>query len=247
MTWKRMDRKTARDFYQRLKTDKTFLQELTESLIHPDLEEPYVSIRDSLKRRFSEAVEITKRNEQVTRSREYSIDLDMAEEIYLVMSKYGLSARDAADEEIWIYISVNVIPDIIIDRFRLSGISLPHEDRFYANARRIYPMMLWWYYHIAYQDDDPNPIISTRDILINNQSDDISQLIERAGSGGYPIRIYKQIMAEYSKRLKKNQKPDGLLSRALKLNIVQMQSMEPELMYDGLEVYVSDIFDRVEK
>lgn len=246
MTWERMDRKDAHEFYQKLKTEKTFLQELAESLINPDLAEPYLSIRNRLKSRFREAVGITKRKEQVTRSREYSIDLDMAEEIYRVMSEFGLTVRDAADEGIWIYLSVKVIPDIIIDRFRLSGIPLAHEDRFYANSRRIYPMMLWWYYHIAYQQDSPNPVLATREILINNQSDDISQLVERAGSGGYPINVYKQIMVEYARRLIDNRKSDDLLSRALKLNIVQMQSLEPELMYDGLEAYVSDLFDKVE-
>lgn len=246
MNWEKMDRKDARVFYKRLKTEKMFIHELTESLINPDLREPYVSIRNRLKKRFREAVELTQRKEHITRSREYSIDLDMAEELYLVMSDYGLTVRDAADEEVWIYISVKVIPDIILDRFALSGIPLAHEDRFYANSRRIYPMMLWWYYHIAYQHDSVNPIAETRKILINNQSDDISQLIERAGSGGYPINIYKRIMVEYAKRLNDNRKSEDLLSRALKLNIVQMQSLEPELMYDGLEAYVSDLFDKVE-
>lgn len=247
MNWERMDRKDAREFYQKLKTDKTFLYELTESLTHPDMGEPYTSIRNRLKARFRDAVEITERKEQVTRSREYSIDLDMAEEIYAVMSEYGLTVRDAADEGVWIYLSVKVIPDIILDRFKLSGIPLAHEDRFYANSRRIYPMMLWWYYYISYQQDGENPIQATRQILINNQSDDISQLVERAGSGGYPINIYKQIMVEYARRLIDDRKSDDLLSRALKLNIVQMQSLEPELMYDGLEAYVCDLFDKVEQ
>ena len=247
MNWEKMDRKDAREFYQKLKSDKTFFYEFTESLNHPDLEEPYISIRNRLKARFRHAVEITQRKEQVTRSREYSIDLDMAEEIYAVMSEYGLTVRDAADECVWIYLSVKVIPDIIIDRFKTPGTPLAHEDRFYANSRRIYPMMLWWYYYIAYQQDSDNPIQATRKILINNQSDDISQLVERAGSGGYPINIYKHIMAEYARRLVNNRKSDNLLSRALKLNIVQMQSLEPELMYDGLEAYVCDLFDKVEQ
>ena len=64
---------------------------------------------------------------------------------------------------------------------------------------------------------------------------------------GDPINIYKQIMTEYARRLIDDRKSDDLLSRALKLNIVQMQSLEPELMYDGLEAYVCDLFDKVEQ
>lgn len=246
MNWERMDRKDARDFYEKLKNDKSFLQELSASLANLDLSEPYITIRNKLKRKLTEAIEKTERHEHTTRSAEYSVDLDMAEEIFRIMTEYGLSVRDAADEQVWIYISVKVIPDVILERWRWSEKKIAHEDRFYANSRRIYPSMLWWYYYISYQDTSSDPITDTRKILINNQSDDISQLVERAGTGGYPIKLYKQIMAEYGKRLLDGRKPDNLLSRVLKLNIIQMQSLEPELTYDGIESYVCELFDRVE-
>ena len=246
MDWERMDRKDAREFYERLKNDKSFVQELSVSLSNPDFGEPYITIRNKLKKRLAEAIEKTNNHEHATRSAEYSVDLDMAEEIYRIMFDYGLSVRDAADERVWIYLSVKVIPDVILERWRWSEKKLAHEDRFYANSRRIYPSMLWWYYYISYQDSSLDPVTDTRKILINNQSDDISQLVERAGAGGYPIRLYKQIMTEYGKRLIDGRKPDNLLSRVLKLNIIQMQSLEPELMYDGIESYVCDLFDRVE-
>lgn len=245
MNWERMDRKSAREFYNKLKNEKSYMAEVITSLSNSNLNEPYASIRNKLKRKLEIAIDKTTKHEYRTRSAEYSVDLDMAEEIFRVMSEYGMTARDAADEEVWIYLSVKVIPDIIIDRFKWSEKKLAHEDRFYANSRRIYPSMLWWYYYISYQDSSSDPITATHQILINNQSDDISQLIERAGSGGYPIKIYKQIMTEYGKRLMDGRKPENLLSRALKLNIVQMQSLEPELMYDGIESYVYDLFEKV--
>jgi hypothetical protein len=245
MNWETMDKKEARDFYQRLASDKAFLQELMVSKSGLDLREPYLSIRNRLKHRFSEAKDSSRDPGRRTRSPEYSIDLDMAEEIYRVMSEYGLSVRDAADEKVWIYLSVKVIPDIIIERFRTTSGSIPHEDRFYANPRRVYPSMLWWYFHLSYQEDDPEPMAATREVLIGNQSDDISQLVERAGSGGYPVKLYRCIMTEYARRIVSGCRSDGLLSRALKLNIVQMQSLEPELMFDGLDSYVSELFDRV--
>ena len=246
MQWETMSRKDAHDFLLNMKTDKDFFRDNIDSLRFPTLSGTYKDIHDRLLSAFRTTMSL-KDSKVHHRSWEYDVDLDMAESIYCILSDYGFTPRDASNEEIWIHLSLKVIPDIIVERFGKKGFELPHDDRFYANPRRVYPSMLWWYFYLAMPEDSENTIVRTKEILSLNQSDDISQLIERASSDGYPVSLYKSIMNEYHNRLTDGRKPGNLLSRVLALNIVRMESVEPELTGNGVDSYVVSLFDEVDK
>ncbi|AMK13453.1 hypothetical protein AUP07_0397 [methanogenic archaeon mixed culture ISO4-G1] len=246
MQWETMSKMDAQALLGRMRSDRDFFREMIPRFRNPSPPNEYMAIRERLVSTFRDCMAKKESKSYTTVSWEYGVDLDMAEAIFVTLSQYGFTSRDASDDEFWVFLSMNVIPDIIIERFSKGGFDLPHDDRFFANSRRIYPAMLWWYFFISLQDDGINPIAHTKDILSKNQSDDISQLVERAGSDGYPIEIYRAIMLEYHNRLMDGRKPGNLLSRALALNLVRMETLEPELNSEGLDTYVLHLFDEVE-
>ena len=86
---------------------------------------------------------------------------------------------------------------------------------------------------------------STIEILKNNGSDDISQLVERIGPGGYPVEICREIMKQYSVYAALPTCRPHLLSKVLHLNLMKLQNYEPELSESGIEEYVRGLFEKV--
>ena len=247
--WKRVKRDKVQEFVDRMNSDPQFFEENQESLLNPCPPEEYSELHDKIRTKFDECVETAKSGGYSSyRSQEYGIDLNMAREIYLVLHDMGFSQRDASDDEIWLYINMYVVPDVIYLRFKRSAKEHLVPDRFYENNRRYYPKMLWWYIHIAWQDVGENWIgclDATVEMLSGNQSDDISQLIERAGEGGYPTAVYNEVLRRYADELKRGTTVKSLLSKVLHLNIVRMESVEPELVVGGVQSYVSGLFEEV--
>ena len=251
MDWNRCSKSEVKEFVDRMNRDTTFYDENIGYVLDPKPSNVYSIIHERLKACYLECKSnISNGTYNRYKSSEYALDLEMGRGIMVVFHDYGFSPRDASDDEIWLYINRYVIPDIVFDRFSKNNSKRRPElvpDRFYDNSRRFYPKMLWWYYYISWQDvsDDWYECLeATKEILRNNQSNDISQLIERAGTG-YPIAIYKEIMAQYAEVVKNRHSADDLLSKILKLNIVHMQSIEPELMPGGISNYVSGLFSEV--
>lgn len=251
MDWNRCAKSEVKEFVDRMNKDEEYYDENIGQVCNPIPPDAYSNIHERLKTRYLECKsKVSSGAYGEYRSSEYGLDLEMGYEIMIVLHDYGFSSRDASDDEIWLYINRYVIPDIVFDRFSKKDAKRRPElvpDRFYDNSRRFYPKMLWWYYYIAWQDvsDDWHDCLeATKIILKNNQSNDISQLIERAGTG-YPISVYKEILKQYAIAVRDKPSTEDLLSKVLKLNIVRMQSIEPELMPGGISDYVGELFSEV--
>ena len=251
MDWNRTTKMEVQDFVTKMNNDPEFYDENIHQILEPQNSDVYAMIHDRLRMKYMECkTKVENGRYSEYRSPEYGMDMEMGRETMIVLHDYGFSPRDAADDEIWLYMNRYVVPDIVYDRFVKRGAeSRPKlvPDRFYDNNRRFYLKMLWWYFYISWQkisDDWDECLEATVSVLKRNQSNDISQLIERAGNG-YPIVVYKEIMRQYAERISKYGPSDDLLSKVLKLNIVYMQSMEPELIPGGVNKYVHDLFNEV--
>lgn len=252
MDWNGCCKSEVKEFVDHMNGDAVFYDENIGLILNPEPSDVYSEIHERLKTRYLECKSKTSSGAyDGYRSPEYALDLEMGHEIMIVLHDYGFSPRDASNDEIWLYVNRYVIPDIIFDRFSKKESKRRPElvqDRFYDNSRRFYPKMLWWYYYISWQEVSDNwyeCLEATKNILRNNQSNDISQLIERAGTG-YPLAVYKEIMKQYSIAVENRRSTDNLLSKVLKLNIVRMQSIEPELMPGGISNYVQGLFSEVD-
>ena len=138
------------------------------------------------------------------------------------------SNRVAANDEIWRFLSIKVIPDIVHARW---GMNASH---FYQTSRRIWLKTIWWYIHLSWQ----NSIDETYKILIDNTTDTILQLVERPGLG-YNVELFREIMKQYANYSDSSR---NLFRTVLKLNTAKILTTSPELVDGGIEKYVDSLF-----
>lgn len=165
---------------------------------------------------------------------EYQFDLLFGLKLYQVLNdKIGFTNRVATSDDVWRYLSICVIPDIVHSRWQLNA------DHFYKIPRRIWLKTIWWYIHLAWMGNEKD----TYEILKDNTTDTILQLVERPGIGYY-TDMYREIMSQYSQY---NDLSRNLFRRVLKLNTARLLTTSPELVDGGIKTYVNDLFDSVEE
>lgn len=162
---------------------------------------------------------------------DYTFDLSFGLKIYEILNEQiGFTNRVAANDEIWRYLSICIVPDIVHSRWSLN------EERFYKSARRIWLKTIWWYVHLSWRGNASE----TYNLLASNSTDTILQLVERPGIG-YHTDLYREIMLQYN--LYGNCSRD-LFRRVLILNTARLITISPELVEGGIEGYVNDLFEK---
>ena len=158
---------------------------------------------------------------------DYKFDLMYGIEIYkLLESSIGFTGRTASNDDVWRFLSVQVIPDVVHSRWGMN------EDHFYKTPRRTWLKTIWWYIHLSWNNNEEE----TFNILKNNSTDTILQLVERPGIG-YNISIFRTLMLKYSDYTDRD-----LFRRVLKLNTARLLAVSPELMDGGVSAYVDELF-----
>lgn len=201
----------------------------------------YKDLRHDLLICFEKAKEIEK---VVKKSSKYAFDLEFGLKAYRVLEKYGFNSRYASIDKIWCYISLNIIPDVIIYRFYNPNNPTALHDHFWKKSRRIYPKTLWWYIYLSLSNDDSSEMEqdnATRRMLLNNDTDTILQVVERSGDYGYRRDLYYEILKQYSLLMIKNPVPD-FLRKVLILNTARSKVVEPALHTGGIPGYVVALF-----
>ncbi len=162
----------------------------------------------------------------------YEFDLMFGLELYQILNtEVGFTNRAASKDDIWRYLSINVIPDIVHSRWGMN------EDHFYKNSRRIWLKTIWWYVELAWHKD----VATTYNLLKDNTTDTILQLVERPGIGYY-VDLYREIMLQYKSYEDKDR---NLFRSILKLNTARLAISSPELVEGGIEAYVEELFNTV--
>lgn len=163
---------------------------------------------------------------------DYKFDLLYGIELYKILDEdCGFSNRVASNDDIWRYISIKVIPDIVHARWGLN------EDHFYKTSRRIWLKTIWWYIHLSWSGSSE----MTYKILKDNSTDTILQLVERPGIG-YHVDMYRELMKQYSYH---DDPSRQLFRRVLKINTAKLMTVNPEVVPGGVEKYVSEMFELV--
>lgn len=167
----------------------------------------------------------------------YSFDLSFGLELYSILNdEYNFKLRDAANDDIWRFLQLQIIPDIVFSRWGRN------EERFYKANRRIWIKTLWWYVHLSWNNDKA----STYQLLEKNTTDTIMNLVERPGLG-YDIELYRQIMRKYRQYCDGSNESRMLFRRVMIMNIARSATVSPKLIDGGLSNYVDKIFHDVGK
>jgi len=166
----------------------------------------------------------------------YVFDMHMGFTLYRVLKEdYGFNERLAAQDEVWRYLSLEVLPDLVYERCGMN------DHRFYKEPRRIWLKTIWWYIHLSWQGTEEK----TRYIIKDNSADEILQLVDRSGEGGYRVELTREIIRQLNSG--ENSEVPRLLRRVLKLNTARVKMIEPSLVEGGIESYVADLYSYFSK
>lgn len=215
MKIEKMSKLTAKEYYNELENRNFIFQ--------GKLSKEYMQIRKELLDSYEDVIKKYKEA--------YNKDLYFGIQIYKILNKYLNLENDmtiAADLDFWIYLSMMVIPDIIYDRWGNS------RNRFYTHNKRIWPLSIWWYIHLSWQEDENKTINN----LKNYSTDTIVQLTERSGSG-FDIELTRSLM----KRLNKYEGRGNLFRKVMVLNTIYVKTIEPGLFESGYDGYTKMLFD----
>lgn len=163
----------------------------------------------------------------------YKFDLNFGLDLYILLQKkYNFTIREASKDEIWIYISMRVIPDIVVARWGFT------ESRFFKESRRIWLKTIWWYIHLSWQNNREN----TYDTLSSFSTDEIVQLVERVGPFGYRRDLTRELMLQMGEKniLNTNR---NFFRQAMKLNTARLKLVEPSLFPGGPKKYVEELIN----
>lgn len=177
--------------------------------------------------------------------RMYPVDVEVGLDLYEYLAASGFSEVEAADDDIWRFISVKVIPDLTYLRYPDPEKAVAetggriNRKRFFLAKRRIWISTLWWYVHLSWQGSKE----STRKVIEGNGSNIISHFIETPGRG-YRISLYRSLMKKFSNVKDKN---DNLFRSVAKLNGAECRNIEPDLLPGGVSEYCDRLFEKVQK
>jgi len=199
------------------------------------LSESYLQIKDDLTHIFKQIPEkLELEEDEYHKIPNYLKDLLFGLELYdYLNNQYSLSERIAADTDFWRYLSMKPLSQLVYLRWG------KHESRFYKVERRIWLKTIWWYIHLSWQGS----VEKTYDILKENTTDEIAQLVERVGDKGYRKDLYREIMKIFGELDKeKKGRNVNLFRRVMKLNTAKVTKMEPGLHKEGVEGYARELF-----
>jgi hypothetical protein len=170
---------------------------------------------------------------------EYDLDWQFALELYFnILPLAGaFTLRDAADNDLWRRLAVQVMPDLVERRWPAKD-GIHSKDHFWSKPQRNWLKSLWWYVHLSCQDCDR---ASTAACLIKGSTDSIQHIVERPGPGGFRVNLCRELM----KRIGDCTLDTSRLKKVLKLNTSRVCLIEPELYADGVIGYVDSLVQSI--
>lgn len=215
------------------------------------LNDDYRRLRKDVIQAYSNARELALADSNAGIKKEYYTDLRFALSLYDLLKKYDFSLRMASNDQVWIYLCVKVFPDIVHNRYpgykvrNESGVVQRNinEERFWKTRRRIYPKALWWYVYLSLQfsEDGKEDLLRTFDVLKDNSTDEITQIVERAGTAGYRVDVSRALMKIYAEN--RDRYDNKRFRQVMVLNTARTQIVEPQLMAGGIEGYIKELFE----
>lgn len=173
--------------------------------------------------------------------KKYFFDLLFGWRLYNVLGRYNFGVRLASNDQVWAYLSIKVLPKIVYERYHTDEQRI-NLERFFKSSRRIYLKAIWWYIYLTGQKGvtDEETFEKTFEVLKENGTDDIVQLVERCGPEGYRVEVYREIAKKYASIGSK--RPKNLLRKVMVLNTARTALVEPQLTKGGVQGYVENLF-----
>lgn len=200
----------------------------SEGEVLPSLSKSHAQIREDIEKLYPEVEGERK---------EYFTDVEMGIALYEYLAKQEwFSMRLAADDSFWRIMTVLIAPHLVARRWNYDNL-----DHYYLRPRRNWFRAIWWYIYLSLV---PTKMYKTRDILKsqNFSTDTIEAIVERPGSEGFNVKLYRKIVEYYSVAKCEGSVSD-LFRSVMKLNTARVMVMEPALCEGGIDGYVRALFE----
>ncbi len=206
---------------------------ISSSYALPSIGKDYSEIRKDITGMFKETMSLYKDNIQY-----YRFDVCFGSLLYDYLNNMPwFTVRIASDDGFWRYLSLKVVPNIVGKRWDNNN-----ADHYYTKPSRIWLKTLWWYFYLSLTSG--NTKTTERMLLSGNFSTDtILNLVERTGKYGTNIKVYRSIMAYYSKL---KDVSDSDFRKIMKLNTAKSVVIEPVLFEGGINGYVESLFKELD-
>lgn len=171
---------------------------------------------------------------------DYELDLAVGMCVYRELNlESGFTEQVACDDEVWIYLTCIVFPDITYLRYPKPNQGDTHiaKKRFYSHTRRIWLKSLWWYIHLSWQGSEE----TTMAVLREGSVDNINKLYEQPGRG-FRKDLSRAYMLRYS-QVASDKKSSILFEKIQKQNLVNCRTVEPILTNGGVTGYIEKLFE----
>jgi len=213
MKWTTLNRTLARRRFEEMASSGTFAS--------PELTPEFAALRERLLRAipaFSKGGD--------SGAGAYDVAAGLA--LYQILHAAGMDVRSAADDGVWRFLSLKVVPDLVVARWPKM-----QEDRFWNSRSRVWMRAVWWLVHLTWQGaEEP-----TRAVLSDVTTDTIVQLVERPGRGGFRIELSRTLFRERSQK----KMTQAQFRSLMKLNTARVLVSEPWFCDGGVEGYVREL------
>lgn len=179
--------------------------------------------------------------------KQYPLDLAYGKVIHKEILKLnGLDEFLLTTSTFWRFIALDIIPEIIVDRFGNDGGKNKDSLRthFYSKLVRIYPYSLFWYYDIFNKGNEEETYNFLSQKMFS--TDTILNTIERMGRNGFRKDIYNKIVTEYSKLDFKKYlptQPKDILRKVLIQHTSKNTVFVPDCYEGGIDGYIQMLFN----
>ena len=175
--------------------------------------------------------------EKIKTGQKYTFDYSFGLYLYGILLKNGFTLRNASNDDVWRFLSLCIIPDIVGKRWGKAA-----DIRYYKQSGRIWLKTIWWYIHLSWQGDPR----TTVKVIKDNSTDQILQLVDRSGAKGYYIEAYRKIMYYYwLARTISTEIGESEFRKIMTLHTALCRTIEPGLYPSGEDGYVRMLFDRL--
>ena len=197
----------------------------------------YAVFRNDMKKAWSDVKE--KFQESDSRY-SYLRDVAFSIKLYERLSNDGFGIWEASDDDIWRFMSLKVLPDMVKERW--AGW---REEYFYSKKWGIWFKVLWWYVFLTMQQDGAGKFDGERtfEVLKDNTSDMPIQLFSRFGKGFRPEftrKLFARFQSHCSANGIKGTDKESLFRRLMKQYTMTSLTIEPEVM--GVDAYIDYLF-----
>ena len=174
-------------------------------------------------------------------NKEYDIDLNLGLDLFdYLNSRSEFTQTIECDDDFWRNVAIYAIPDVIAKRHKTMN-----SAYYYSKNLRTYPSAIYWYINLSWQGNRED----TYNILKNNSTDEIMQMVERPSTIGINLELNRKIMKKFSelpldkKVIMVNGKPKKVFRLIFLKNTAKLATTRPEIYPGGVDGYVNMLFE----